>query len=390
LETLPGLSRPLLLSLRNTFRRKGRLVLTLATLILGGAIFISILGVRESMNAEVSQSFAYYQSDVNANFSKEYPAADLTSDITDIPGVTASEAWSMFGANVVRPDGKPANLVALYVPPDDTKLLKPVMLEGRWLQPGETGTIVVSNHFMKLRPEVKIGDNIILRLDSQDTPFKVVGFFRMSGNFPAPFTYITPAGLSSAGGDPALANQLKLVTDLHTQARQEEVLKVVEARFKSLGLEATLQTGNEFIAQQQAIVNILISLLVAMGLLIALVGGIGLMGTMGMNVLERTREIGVLRSIGAENKTIFQMVVVEGALIGLISWMLSAVVSIPITQFLDKTLGQALMTVPMVYIFSVPGLFIWLAVVLLLSALASMLPARSAVRLAVRDVLAYE
>jgi putative ABC transport system permease protein len=390
LEAIPGLPRPLLLSLRNTFRRKARLVLTLATLILGGAIFIAILGVKDSMNTEVIQSFAYYQSDVNAAFVKETPAADLKADVADIPGVVASESWSAFNANVVRPDGKTTDLVALFVPPDDSQVLQPVIIEGRWLQPGETGAIVVSNHFMKLRPEVKIGDTITLRWSEKDSPLKVVGFFRMAGSFPAPFTYITPAGLTAIGGDPALANQLKLVTDLHTQARQDEVLKAVEARFKSLGLEATLQTGNEYIANQQSVISILIKLLVAMGLLIAVVGGLGLMGTMGMNVLERTREIGVLRSIGAQNGVVFQLVLVEGALIGLISWALGALVAIPITHFLDRSLGQALMTVPMIYTYSTRGLIVWLVVVLVLSALASLLPARSAVRLTVRDVLAYE
>jgi putative ABC transport system permease protein len=390
LEVLPWLPRPLILSLRNTFRRKARLVLTLATLTLGGAIFIAMLGVRESMNAEINQSFSYYQSDVNAIFSRNYPSTELKAAVADLQDVRASETWNSLNANVVRPDGENTDLVILYVPPDDTRLLKATMLEGRWLQAGEADAIVVSNHFMKLRPDVKIGDTIQLRYNKKDVPFRVVGFFRIAGTFLAPFTYITPAGLAAIGGDPALANQLKLMTDLHTQAYQEQVLQAVQARFTALDLQATLSTGQELITQQRALINLLISLLLVMGVLIAVVGGLGLMGTMGMNVLERTREIGVLRSIGAENGTIFQLVLVEGALIGLISWGLSALVAIPITQFLDKSLGQALMTVPITYIFSTQGLLIWLGVVLLLSTLASLLPARSAVRLTIRDVLAYE
>lgn len=390
LETLPWLPRPLILSLRNTFRRKARLVLTLATLTLGGAIFIAIIGVQESMYAETDQTFSYFQSDVNASFVQEQPVKELEAAVSGIDGVVIAEAWIALNANVVRPDGETTDLIALYIAPTHTQLLDPVMIDGRWVRDGESDAIVVSNHFMKLRPEVKVGDTLQLRYQEEDSTFHVVGIFRMAGTFPAPFTYITPEGLDAIGGDSTQANQLRLVTDLHTQARQDQVLKTVEAALLKKDLEASLQTGAEIITQQRAVVNILISVLMVMGVLIAVVGGLGLMGTMGMNVLERTREIGVLRSIGAENMAIFRLVVVEGTLIGLISWGLAALAAIPVTNFLDQTLGNALMTVPIMYIFSTQGLLIWLGIVLVLSGLASLLPARSAVRLAVRDVLAYE
>lgn len=389
-EALPFLPRPTLLSLRNTFRRKSRLALTLLTLTLGGGIFIAVMGVRESMYVEIDQTASYYKSDVNVLFARNYPHADLAAAVDGLPGVSAFESWTQFNANVVRPDGETTDLVAVYVPPDDTRLLSPVLIEGRWLQPGEKNTIVVSNYFHTIRPEVGVGDTIHLRWNDQDTALQVVGIFRMSGNFPAPFTYITPATLAAMGGDPSQANQLRLVTDLHTLERQDEVLKAAQGKFDELGLEATLQTGAEFIAQQRSTIKILVTLLMIMGFLIAVVGGLGLMGTMGMNVLERTREIGVLRSIGAENGEIFQIVLVEGILIGLISWVGSALLAIPITQLLDKVLGQSLMTIALVYIFSTRGLLIWLGIVLILSALSSLLPARNAVRLTVRDVLAYE
>jgi putative ABC transport system permease protein len=401
LEALPWLSRPILLSLRNTFRRKGRLSLTLVTLILGGAIFIAILGVRDSMYSELDKSKMYFQSDVNIDLARPYPVSELETAVEGIPGVTASESWNLINANVVRPDGVTTDLAAVYVVPSDTWLLKAVMIAGRWLQAGDQNAIVVSNNLIDLRPDVAVGDTILLRLQGNDdtksdteprgdVPFQVVGIFRISGTFPAPFTYITPEGLTALGGDSTQANQLKLATDLHTPARQEQVLESVQERFRSLGLEATLHTGSELIAQQHASVDILISVLVAMAMLVAVVGGLGLMGAMGMNVLERTREIGVLRSIGAENGKIFQMVLVEGLLIGLLSWAGSALAAIPITQMFDIMLGKPLMGISLLFVYPVRGLLIWLVIVLILSALASLLPARNAVRLTVRDVLAYE
>jgi putative ABC transport system permease protein len=185
-------------------------------------------------------------------------------------------------------------------------------------------------------------------------------------------------------------NSLRIVTDRHDAARQDEVREAVRARLAAAGFEATLRSGHEIIEQQQYQVNLLISLLLVMGVLIATVGGLGLMGTMGMNVLERTREIGVMRSIGAENRMIFQLVWAEGLLIGLLSWFLSFLTAVPITYLLDNRMGLSLMTVPLVYLFSTRGLFIWLAVALALATAASLLPARNAVRLTVRDVLSYE
>jgi len=390
LEALPWLSRPLVLSLRNTFRRKTRLVLTLATLILGGAIFMAMIGVRESLYVEIDRSFGYYQADLNADFTQPYSLDPLQTAVAGIPGVVRVEGWSTFKANVLHTDGETSDQIIMYAPPADTQLVNPVMTEGRWLLPVDTNAIVVSNHFVDLRPDVKVGDTIQVRLNKQDTPFQVVGVFRMAGTFPSPYTYVSQATLSEITGTNGQVNGLKIVTDRHDQARQEEVFDSVKARFSESGLEASLGTGGEIIHQQRSQIDMLITLLLAMGLLIATVGGLGLMGTMGMNILERTREIGVLRSIGAENGVIFRMVVVEGALIGLISWAFSALLAIPITQFLDRALGERLMTVPIVYLFSYQGLWVWLVVALVLAALASLLPARNAVRLTVRDVLAYE
>ena len=136
--------------------------------------------------------------------------------------------------------------------------------------------------------------------------------------------------------------------------------------------------------------DILISFLLIMAVLTAIVGSMGLAGTMSMNVLERTREIGIMRAIGATDLEIIRMVLVEGLLIGIISFGLSIIIAIPFTYWLSAIVSNATLETPIQVYFTSTGYFIWLGLVIILSVLASVLPARNASRLTVREVLAYE
>jgi putative ABC transport system permease protein len=135
---------------------------------------------------------------------------------------------------------------------------------------------------------------------------------------------------------------------------------------------------------------VLIGLMLLMAMLLAVVGALGLTGTMSLNVLERTREIGIMRSIGAVDREIMRTVIVEGVVIGSISWLLGAILSFPFTYMLSTIVSLAIFNSPIAVHFTFLGYVIWLAVVLVLSALASVLPARNAASLTIREVLAYE
>ena len=134
----------------------------------------------------------------------------------------------------------------------------------------------------------------------------------------------------------------------------------------------------------------LIVFLLIMAVLTAIVGVMGLTGTMGMYVLERTREIGIMRAIGADDRAVMRTVIAEGVFIGMISFGLAIIVSIPLTYLLSTIVSVAIFQTPIDVVFTFTGYAIWLGVVLGLSALASVLPARNAARLTIREVLAYE
>jgi putative ABC transport system permease protein len=109
-----------------------------------------------------------------------------------------------------------------------------------------------------------------------------------------------------------------------------------------------------------------------------------------MNVLERTREIGIMRAVGATDWEIIRMVIIEGLLIGIISFVMGIMLAIPFTYGLSWIVSTAIFETPIAVIFTPMGYFIWLGLVILLSVLASVIPARSAARLTIREVLAYE
>ena len=151
-----------------------------------------------------------------------------------------------------------------------------------------------------------------------------------------------------------------------------------------------MEAGDAFAASVTDMLGVLTTVLLAMALLTALVGSIGLAGTLTMNVMERTREIGVMRAIGGHDRIVVRLVVLEGLLIGLISYVLGIVVSLPITALLSNIISQAIFDSRAKFALSYQAIVLWLALVIVLAVLASVMPAKNATRLTIREVLAYE
>ena len=187
------------------------------------------------------------------------------------------------------------------------------------------------------------------------------------------------------------ASVYRIVTSEHSLDFQQQVSAALEKRFKEMGFRiSSVESGKGFSESITDVLGILIVILLAMALLTALVGSIGLTGTMSMNVLERTREIGVMRAIGAHNQIVSKLVIVEGLMIGLISYALGAVLSFPITSLLSNVVSVSIFNSPAKFAFTAQGFLIWFALVCVLSVGASILPARNATKLTIREVLAYE
>jgi putative ABC transport system permease protein len=134
----------------------------------------------------------------------------------------------------------------------------------------------------------------------------------------------------------------------------------------------------------------LIAILTLMAMLMAIVGLLGLASTLGTNVLERAREFGVMRAIGAGDRSIRAVVLAEGLLIGVMSVGLAAVASAPLTLVAARLVGAASLGPARDTIVSAYSIPLWLAVVLAGATLASLGPVRKALRVTVREALAYQ
>jgi putative ABC transport system permease protein len=114
------------------------------------------------------------------------------------------------------------------------------------------------------------------------------------------------------------------------------------------------------------------------------------MGTMSINVLERTKEIGIMRAIGASDSIVQQIVMGEGVLIGMVAWLAGSILSLPISRLASNQLGIQLLNRTLSYEYALYAVGLWLLIVTIIAAGASYVPARNASRLTVREVLAYE
>jgi putative ABC transport system permease protein len=102
------------------------------------------------------------------------------------------------------------------------------------------------------------------------------------------------------------------------------------------------------------------------------------------------REIGVLRAIGASNLSVRKIVLIEGVVIGVLSWTIGMLISWPVSRFMSEQLGIALINIPLIFQYSIGAAVLWFFVLQGVALVASLGPARNAVRLTVREVLAYE
>jgi putative ABC transport system permease protein len=383
--------RPIRLSLRNAFRKRTRLALTLFTLVLGGAIFIGVYNLWASFDKTMVDIQGYFMADINISFGRYYRFEEVAAIAESVPGVSSVEGWTEYTGTLIKDDQEAGTQIVFVAPPSTSTLIQPIITSGRWLETGDENAVVIGNHLLNVYPDLKIGDWLTVEIEGKETKWQIIGTYSLTGNVSPPLLYVNYEYLSKLIGAPGQVYSLRVLTDQHDSVSQRKISDQILALYEKSGIQFnSSQLGADWIRDQKAQTDVLVYFLLVMAVMIAVVGGLGLMGTMSINVLERTREIGVMRAVGASNLDIQSIVIVEGMVIGLISWAVSILVAVPITAILCAGVGMAILQSPMPVVYGTTGIIAWLTFTLVLATIASAMPARRASSLTVRDTLAYE
>lgn len=388
-----GLPVLVALSLRNTFRRPGRVVLTLLTLTVSGAFFIMILNTQHSFEQTIDSIFAGFGYEVEIDFEQRQRIDEVIPMIESRPNVKNAEMWVFRTANTKIPGASgPGSEYEVFVRgvPSESPIFKPEITAGRMLHSAD-GKAILLNQKLAGKMGVGVGDVIIIDFpEVGETRWTIVGLvFDLNGRDQnTAFTNIETLNLALRNvGKAAVAMVQGTDQSLATQ-------KAIEADlieyFKGRGIEIGYSdVAAESRANASAQFSILTQLLMFMTVLMAIVGSMGLSGTLSINVIERRREIGVMRAVGASSREVGFVFTGESLMLGLISWILALPIGLSAGPAFVLTLGQVI-EFPAEYHPAYHGVWIWLAIVIVLSIIASWVPARRATRISVNESLAYE
>jgi putative ABC transport system permease protein len=393
------LDRGLLMALRNTIRRPARTLLTVGLLASAGTVFVAGMSLGDGLRAVAEETKDQIRWDVEVRLAGSTTVDDLAAVAEQVPHVSRVEGWTNAAAGVstagqfpvsrTYPDQGHGRISVTAVPAGTTLLTPPKLLEGRWLNPAEPGAIVL-NQIARADtvPGIGAGDTVELSIGGESTTWHVVGIAQERGGSAG--TYVTAEGFAEAMGQPLRVNTLRITTDIHDEQTRQTVAGVVDEALTEAGIEVQSAVSvNQIEAATEGHVGPIILVLLAIAIAMAVVGGIGLASTMSANILERTRELGVMHAIGARPRTVRRIVTAEAVFLALASCLVVILPAMGLTAVMGAGLGNLFMDAPLPFRVSILAVGIWTALVILGAMLATETAATRASRLTVREALTY-
>lgn len=383
-------------ALSHIIQKRGRLALTGLTLTLAFAAFMGVTAAFSSMDSTIESMFETFDYEIQMNTQEIEDYATVSRMVLDnvdavtrvSPGYGVSVELDGYVAAETPYEGGPGQIQAIGIDPA-ADFVNFDLLSGNGWEDDPSRRGVILNHSLAKNVGKTTGDEVTVTVGGQTYRYEILGIdsWPFDTIFFAWDELAAIAGYTNAAGDPnpgALYIDLDGEQDGKATAAVIEELKKVAAAHDVQAIYINQPQNEEDISQLTASFGMIFNMT---SLVMAAVGAIGLLATLSMAVLERQKEIGVMRSLGATSLTIIGQFLIEGLLVGLIAW----VVALPLSVWLSNAIIEAIgmkdfFTFEYPPLVAVQGLF----GVTIIAAGASIWPSISAARKTVSDILRYQ
>jgi putative ABC transport system permease protein len=384
------ISNALRLSLRNLFRKKKRMLVTMFMIALGVAIFSAGFNVRQSLIVFLDETKESMKYDVQIVLRNPVAPEKAIAAFESLSNLKYIETWSGGQGRLQTGIISATNGMGVVALPYDSVLMKREIIEGRWLKPNDETEIVINQMAADTLDSPVVGENIVIGLKTKQITARLVGIIK---EFDLPKIYIDKHQYDELANPEHLINSLMFAAKDRSYASVVEMKKGIEIRIEKTDLDVLYvmsQTERAKIIYEH--LNIILTLFGFLSSIVLVVGALGMASTTGINILERTREIGVMRAIGATPKTIYGLFVAEGMIINGIGIIVGLIASLPLSYLAAKFFGNLILSndVSLGFAFSTEGFVITLFTIITFGWLASRIPARKAIAVSTREALSYE
>ena len=378
------LPRAMQIGLRNVGRRKRRSLATALIVALAVANLLAVLGLAAGATEGSRRSWGDHLEDVQISTSGRALFDERAAQtIRSSPGVAEAEPVLK---NAVELAGREARVWGVEREP----LLRYRLAEGRWFSAGEEQArdrVAVIERNIAQIVGVDVGDRVSLATAAGDARFRIVGI-ATNQQEEGTALYVPLTTVRMLLDRPTGASAYWVRTDSPDRALVDRTTNRLEDRLTALGYETASEI--KYVAERDEVAaNRTITTTIALlGFVIVAMSMVGLANAITTNVLERTREIGILRCIGARARDVRRIFTTEGVALALAGWLLGIPLGYALTRLIVWLVWEVVdVRVPLV--FPPRNLLIALVGTVALALLVLLLPVRRAARLRPGDALRY-
>ncbi|MFH1056751.1 MAG: ABC transporter permease [Candidatus Micrarchaeota archaeon] len=399
------------LALNNIRQRRVRSLLTIIGIFIGISAVVALISLGEGLQNVVSGEFAKLGADkitvmgYNGIAASPFVSASLSNPITtdELKVVKRTRgvdsAGDLLYLNVNLQYGRESKLTfAGGIPEDDSRRMIEDMqnveiAQGRKLQVGEGNVVLLGSYAADglFEKKVYLGDTI--KLEGKD--YRVVGILKSMGNKIDDSTVIMNLDeMRTLTDKPDLVSMIiaKVKTGEEPDAVAERIQKNLR-RYRNVeeGSEDFQVSTSEQLAQSFAVIlGIVQAVIVGIAAISLLVGGVGIMNTMYTSVVERTKEIGLMKAVGARNSDVMLVFLFESGLLGMFGGLLGIAFGITLSKIAEILARQAVGSDMLTAAISIQLVGGALLFAFIIGAVSGVLPAQQAASLKPADALRYE